>query len=388
VTSGNTGVALAMVGTAKGYRVTILMSEGASHERRHLIKQLGAELILFKSAGRYQSGMTISREMAAKDPRYFLPRQFENPLNALDHEQHTGPEIIRQVPGPIDAFVSGYGTGERSRVREGDQGSLPRCADHRDGAGRGAILAGECPCCHFIEGWRMGRPAAPHGCPGRWRTEGAERRCHGHDAPPSPRVRPARRDELGANVAAALAVARELGPTATVVTILCDRAEPVLQHAALCRTRQARRLVGDRWQPRSSPSQSRAPPPRRPPIRLRPRPRPRARSRSSARSPTPSGRASHWSPFYQKHLDLDGFPILGSKNVSDHAMREAAWIVRNMLAAGRGDILRTMAGTKVRLVVMAASEYTTDVPEHAGMEPKVFWIGARAAWARRRRTPS
>src|SRR6266540_5342838 len=109
-TSGNTGIALSMIGAARGYRVTILMSAGASHERRQLIRQLGAELILFKSSG-YQTGIDLSREMAANDPRYFLPRQFENPLNPEDHERSTGQEILRQVPGPIDAVVAGYGTG-------------------------------------------------------------------------------------------------------------------------------------------------------------------------------------------------------------------------------------------------------------------------------------
>src|SRR5438132_13105964 len=100
-----------MIGAAKGYRVTILMSEEASHERRRLIRQFGAELILFQSGGRYQTGINLSREMAAQDSRYFLPRQFENPLNAEDHEISTGQEILRQVPGPIDAVVAGYGTG-------------------------------------------------------------------------------------------------------------------------------------------------------------------------------------------------------------------------------------------------------------------------------------
>jgi cysteine synthase A len=110
-TSGNTGIALSMLGTAMGYRVAILMSAGASEERRMLIRQLGGELILFESAGRYQTGIEMSRDMAAKDPRYFLPRQFENPLNVFDHEHETGQEILRQINGPIDAFVTGFGTG-------------------------------------------------------------------------------------------------------------------------------------------------------------------------------------------------------------------------------------------------------------------------------------
>ena len=110
-TSGNTGIALAMVGAAMGHKVVILMSAGASEERRRLIRQLGGELILFDSGGRYQTGIDMSREMAAKDPRYFLPRQFENQLNIADHEFGTGQEIIQQVAGPIDAFVTGFGTG-------------------------------------------------------------------------------------------------------------------------------------------------------------------------------------------------------------------------------------------------------------------------------------
>jgi cysteine synthase A len=76
-TSGNTGIALSMVGAAMGLRVAILMSSSASEERRRLIRRLGAELILFDSAGRYQTGIEMSRAMAARDPRYFLPRQFE-----------------------------------------------------------------------------------------------------------------------------------------------------------------------------------------------------------------------------------------------------------------------------------------------------------------------
>lgn len=114
-TSGNTGIAFAMVGAARGYRVSIVMSERASGERRRLIEQLGAELILFPEAG-YQAGIETTRQMAAADSRYFLPRQFENPLNALDHEQETAIEILEQMSGQVDAFVSGYGTDPLERV--------------------------------------------------------------------------------------------------------------------------------------------------------------------------------------------------------------------------------------------------------------------------------
>lgn len=226
-TSGNTGVALAMVGAAKGYRVTILMSEGASQERRQLIRQLGADLILFASGGRYQTGIEMSRDMAAKDPRYFLPRQFENPLNVLDHEEHTAQEILRQVPGPIGAFVAGFGTG--GTLAGCGKGIKARYAEARIIAmepAEAAVLAGECPCCHYIEGVADGFvPPLLRGAPvdGEVKVRSADamamtRRLH-------------REFGLlvgtssGANVTAALQVALELGATARVVTLLCDRAE-------------------------------------------------------------------------------------------------------------------------------------------------------------------
>lgn len=77
-------------------------------------------------------------------------------------------------------------------------------------------------------------------------------------------------------------------------------------------------------------------------------------------------------PFYQKHIGLGGFPILGSTNVSNAALREAAWIVTRMLD-GREDILRAMAAEKTRLAVMAWNEFTTDVPEHRDLQPQVYW---------------
>ena len=77
-------------------------------------------------------------------------------------------------------------------------------------------------------------------------------------------------------------------------------------------------------------------------------------------------------PFYQKHVDAGGLPVVGSTNVSDFALREAAWIVGRMLEK-RPDILRAMATNKTRLAVMAHTEYTTDIPEHGRLQSRVFW---------------
>jgi cysteine synthase len=225
--SGNTGIALAMVGAALGYGVAILMSESASQERRHLIRQLGAELILFPSGGRYQTGIELSQRMAAREPRYFLPRQFENPLNAADHSHHTGREIVAQVPGPIDAFVSGYGTGGTlAGCGLAIRARYPKARIVAMEPAEAALLAGECPCCHSIEGVTGGFvPPLLRAAPldGELKVPSAEamamtRRLH-------------REFGLlvgtssGANVAAALRLARDLGPQSTVVTLLCDRAE-------------------------------------------------------------------------------------------------------------------------------------------------------------------
>ena len=90
------------------------------------------------------------------------------------------------------------------------------------------------------------------------------------------------------------------------------------------------------------------------------------------RVPRPLRRAWRLGRFYQKHLDLDGFPILGSKKVSDHALREAAWIIGH-LVEGRPELLRALVRAKVRCCVMAYDEMTTDVPEHRTLEPGKWW---------------
>ena len=226
-TSGNTGIALSMIGAAKGYRVTILMSEEASQERRWLIRQFGAELILFKSGGRYQTGIILSREMAAKDSRYFLPRQFENPLNATDHEHSTGQEILRQVDGPIDAVVAGYGTGGTlAGVGRAVKNRYPKAKIFAMEPAEAALLCGEMPCCHRIEG------VADGFIPELLRAAPVDGEIKVTSAEALVMARRLNREfgllvgtSSGANVAAALKVARDLGPSGKVVTLLCDRAE-------------------------------------------------------------------------------------------------------------------------------------------------------------------
>jgi cysteine synthase A len=226
-TSGNTGIALAMVGAAKGYKVTILMSEGASQERRQLIQQLGAKLILFSSRGSYQTGIEMSREMAARDPRYFLPRQFENPLNIADHVQHTGQEILRQVYGPIDAFVAGYGTGGTlAGCGQAIKTAYPKARIIAMEPATTSLMAGECPCCFCIEGVTDGF------LPPLLKSAHLDDRIKVNGSDAMAMTKRLQREfgllvgtSSGANIVAALQTAQQLGPDANVVTILCDRAE-------------------------------------------------------------------------------------------------------------------------------------------------------------------
>jgi cysteine synthase A len=110
-TSGNTGIALAMVCAAKGYPFVAVMAESFSVERRKLMKALGARVVLTPAAER-GSGMVRRAEQLAKEHGYFLPQQFENPANPEYHRNTTGPEILRDFAGRrLDYFVSGVGTG-------------------------------------------------------------------------------------------------------------------------------------------------------------------------------------------------------------------------------------------------------------------------------------
>ncbi len=230
VTSGNTGIALAMIGAMRGYRVVIMMPKTVSEERRAMIESFGAELHLLEGLRRIQGAVQRSVEMAKKDPSIFLPSQFSNPDNLLCHELTTGPEIIQQTDGRFDAFVMGVGTG-------GTVMGVGRAI--RKAKLKARVIAVEPDESAVMSGGKPG----PHGIQGladgfipelvnldefdevvRIKTKDAEAES-----------RQLSREEgllvgisSGANVLAAKKVAKKLGRGHTIVTVLPDRGERYL----------------------------------------------------------------------------------------------------------------------------------------------------------------
>ncbi len=230
VTSGNTGIALAMVGAMRGYKVVIVMPKTVSQERRSMIASFGAELQLLDEIGDMRDAIARTEEYAATHADVFLPRQFSNPDNIETHRTTTAPEIMRQLNGEIDAFVMGVGTGGTvmgvgRALRKA--GSLARIVAVEPD--ESAVMSGGEPGPHGIQGLADGfipalvdldeidqvvRVSTPDAIDAAHRIGIEEGLLVGISS--------------GANVLAATRVAAELGPGHNVVTVLCDRGERYL----------------------------------------------------------------------------------------------------------------------------------------------------------------
>jgi cysteine synthase A len=110
-TSGNTGIGLALVGSAKGYNVVLTMPESMSMERKKILKAYGAELILTAGEDGMPGAIDTAKRLAAENEDYFMPQQFDNPANPDVHRKTTAQEILQETDGNLDAFVAGVGTG-------------------------------------------------------------------------------------------------------------------------------------------------------------------------------------------------------------------------------------------------------------------------------------
>jgi cysteine synthase A len=151
-TSGNTGIALALVCAAKGYRLVLTLPQGMSRERTALLRQYGADVELVESMGGMSEAVDAARAMA-RDPDVFLPDQFSNPANPEVHRRTTGPEILAALDGRVDALVAGVGTGGTiTGAGEVLRERNPGCRIVAVEPAASAVLGGGMPGPHRIQG--------------------------------------------------------------------------------------------------------------------------------------------------------------------------------------------------------------------------------------------
>jgi len=227
-TSGNTGIAYAMIAANRGYKVKLVLPGNASPERKRILKAYGAEMI-FSDAGEGSDGaIRLCRKIYNQDPdRYFYPDQYNNPANWKAHFEHTGPEIIKQTGGALTHFVTAMGTsGTFTGVSRRLKRDLPevKCYSAQPSSGF-----------HGLEGLKH-MPTAI--VPGFYDEKLADGNLWIETEDAYAMVRRLAREEgllvgisSGCNVHAACLLARELaarGETATIVTMLCDSAEKYL----------------------------------------------------------------------------------------------------------------------------------------------------------------
>jgi cysteine synthase A len=229
-TSGNTGIGLALVCAVKGYRLILTMPDDMSLERRQLLTAYGAELVLTPASEQMGGALRRAEELLKENPGSFMPQQFRNRENPATHREGTGPEILEQMEGEIDAFVAGVGTGGTvTGVGEILRRKFPGIYIAAVEPEESAVLSGGKPHVHEIQG--IGAGFVPEILNRGIYDEVI--RISGKEAKSFTRELAVREGLLigisaGAAGAAALKVAKKLGKGKNVVTIFCDTGERYL----------------------------------------------------------------------------------------------------------------------------------------------------------------
>jgi cysteine synthase A len=229
-TSGNTGVGLAVVAAAKGYKLILTMPDDYSVERRKLVQRFGAQLILTPAIEGMTGAVFAAEELVTKNPNYYMPQQFDNPANPEVHRRTTAQEILHDTDGRLDAFVAGVGTGGTiTGVGEVLKERIPGVLVVAVEPSRSPVLAGGKPGLHAIQG--IGASFVP----GVLNREAYDELVAVKDEEATDMAKRITREEgllvgvsSGANVFVAIKIASRLGADKRVVTLLPDTGERYL----------------------------------------------------------------------------------------------------------------------------------------------------------------